>query len=214
MSSHIKWGSGLACAALVVATLVGCGARPVASGPQDLPPAPADQTAPTVQLYTPMPVLSQAATAASTPTPDPLAATLPFTLTGYEIIASNASPAIYSGYRCIIAVEAGGCNCENYIFETGSFRFWSDNQMTYYFSGEGYSAEWDMKRLGNNHWSYEVPFINEEGDVIGVYLSLLTFNENGFEYNLGVDFGTGDVITCETVQFRRIATALNLTATP
>ena len=64
-----------------------------------------------------------------------------------------------------------------------------------------------MSHLGPDQWSYTIPMYNEAGEFQGAFFSLLTFNEDGYVYNLGADLDEGGIVTCPDVTFRRITSA-------
>jgi len=137
-------------------------------------------------------------------TPTAAVSTLPYNLTGYEIIAANTSPGIYSGYSCVIAEI--GCACETPIFEQITFDFTVQDKLVFEFGGEGYSGKWDLSRLGVNHWGYSVPLFTEDGSFSGKQLALMTFTDTGFVRTLSAELN-GTFVTCPDVFFRRVASS-------
>jgi hypothetical protein len=191
---------------LAVVLLMGC--RAPDPEPSSEPAAP-EQSVPSataaVDLPLPTPSPAQATTPEAVPTVDSLQFGLPGGLTRNEISAARFGEAVYSGYSCVMAPE--GCACERPVIERSSFTFLDENTMTFAFKGDGYAAEWEMSHLGPDQWSYTIPMYNEAGEFQGAFFSLLTFNEDGYVYNLGADFDEGGIVTCPDVTFRRITTA-------
>lgn len=197
---------------LVLLLAVGCSSAPAVPEPivtqtgtsEDAPPPP-----PTGASTVEPAALTSAAEAVSSepeietePTLGPGAGDLPYDMTGYELIAFNLGEAVYSGYSCTIAPV--GCSCEEPVLERVVFNFQSEYRMSYTFAGDGYQATWEMTRLGPNQWGHTLPLYDEEGQIHGALIALLTFTADGFLYNLGADYQDGQVITCPDVSFRRV----------
>jgi len=127
-----------------------------------------------------------------------------FEMTGYELVAQSVGRAPYGGHACLISLAPDllACACDSEVVEHVTFNFLTKDQLHITFEGPGYTAEWDMTRVGPNHWSYSIPMLNNQGDAIGVYTTLLTFTESGYVVNLGADF-EGAMVTCPDVPFVR-----------
>lgn len=182
---------------LALGALAGCGGNVPAATSETGTLAPtATATLSIILTAVPEVVEPSATSEGGAPVDDPDA------LTGYELIAAGLGEAVYSGYSCTIAPI--GCACETPVIEQVSFTFTPERRLLYHFRGDGYEAEWDMGRLGPNQWGYTLPLYDEEGNFEGAYFALLTFNQDGYVLNVGMNFNTGEIATCPTVTFRRV----------
>jgi hypothetical protein len=189
----------IAGAGLALSLLAGCSsgtpAFPAGASPS-APPATATATLSIIPTAFPEAAEPSAASETDPAVDDPNA------LTGYELIAAGVGEAVYSGYSCTIAPI--GCACEIPVIEQVSFTFTPEGRLFYHFKGDGYEAEWDMGRLGPNQWGYTLPLYDQAGTFEGAYFALLTFNQDGYILNVGMNFNTGEIVTCPTVTFRRV----------
>jgi hypothetical protein len=195
-SSFTGW-KRIAGIGLTLGVLAGCGGGvSVATSEADAPVPTATATLSIIPTAFPEVVEPLATPEVGEPVDDPNA------LTGYELIAAGVGEAVYSGYSCAIAPI--GCACETPVIERVSFTFTPEGRLLYHFKGDGYEAEWDMGRLGPNQWGYTLPLYDQAGGFEGAYFALLTFNQDGYVLNLGMNFDTGEIVTCPTVTFRRV----------
>jgi hypothetical protein len=182
----------LACAALIAA---GCGGQaPEAGDPDSTAPGPPLDDSPT------RPSGATPTAPAGEVSADQYG--LPYDLTGYELLASRAGEAVYSGYRC--AITPIGCACETPVIERASFAFTNDGHLDYRFSGDGYEATWRMTRIGPNNWDLTRGERDESG-IRYAHFVILTFIDSGFIVTEGADLGEGTIVACPDVTFRRLA---------
>lgn len=119
-----------------------------------------------------------------------------------EQLAQAVGETVYSGYTCVISPE--GCACEQPIIERISFNFLDDGTLLYAFSGDGYSSQWNMERVAEDHWSYTIPIYNDLGSFIGAFTVLMIINDEGFSYTSGADYVEEGFVTCPDVEYRRV----------
>ncbi len=196
------------CAALGAALLTGC-SRPTPAAPPPAP-APADlpgEVAPAAPtLASPSPPTATPAADAPPASPPPGLPSVPYSMTGYEMIAASVGTANYSGYGCLLTPV--GCACELPALQQVTFDFRADGTLHYRFEGEGFAETWEMNRVAPNQWEYISAVHSEErGAQIGEGRALLSFTEDGYVFAQMVDFYEQGIVTCPDVTFRRLMSA-------
>ena len=184
----------------LTALLAACGGGQTASGNPD--PTQNFDVLPTVEAVT-APTLTDADRDVSDDDVyDPVAQGFAIDITGPELLAADLGEQVYSGYTCTITKV--GCACEQPIIQKANFDFVSEYSMIYSFNGSGYASEWQMTRLGPNQWSYEIAIYSDEGNLLGAWLVLLTFDVDGYTITEGADLVAGGFVTCPDVAYRRL----------
>jgi len=191
----------------LVTALVALGVL-TACGPAQPAASPVSATDPTLlvadtEISIPNPTVTPV-----TPLPENLPPGLPADFTPNELAAAQLGQAAYSGYACSFN-EDNSCVCDQPSIQSVTFTFQPGNKLIYQFTGDTYSAQWEMTRLSPDQWSYTLSIGADESGATpgngGGYFFVMTLTETGFALSQREDKGGGQIITCPDVVFTRMA---------